>query len=84
MAVISDADRVVVWEDALKNASVLDPFVGLLKADIRAAVDAVDGWVNDNAVSFNRALPLTARTALTVKQKARLLALVITKRFERA
>lgn len=55
---------------------------GITKAEGRAAVDAIDQWVEDNTTSFNNAIPLPARTALTAKQKARLLLRVVERRFE--
>mgnify|MGYP001593683638 FL=1 len=53
----------------------------LNKADLDAAITAVDDWIEANAVSFNLALPLAARTTLTAAQKAELLTLVALKRF---
>lgn len=53
----------------------------LSKADLDEAVAAIDQWVEDNAASYNQALPLAARTALTAGQKAELLLLVLRKRF---
>ena len=52
------------------------------KPDLQAAVDAVDGWLDANAASLNAAIPVAARTTLTVKQKAQLLVYVIRRRFE--
>jgi len=49
---------------------------------LQAAVDAVDGWLDANAASLNAAIPVEARTTLTVKQKAQLLVYVIRRRFE--
>jgi len=46
-------------------------------ADLRAAVDAVDGWAVSNAASFNAAIPQPARGAMTTPQKVRMLSLVI-------
>jgi hypothetical protein len=52
------------------------------KADLRAAVDAVDAWCETNAASLNTAIPQPARTQLTTKQKAWLLLHVVRKRLE--
>lgn len=54
----------------------------VLKADIKAAFDAVDDWVVANATAFNNALPAAAKTNLTAAQKARLLQLVVAKRYQ--
>ena len=56
--------------------------LAVTKPDIQAAVNAVDQWIEDNAASFNAALPLPARTALNARQKARLLVEVVRRRFE--
>lgn len=52
------------------------------KADLQAAIDAIDTWVDGNAAAFNLALPQPARTALTARQKAWLLTFVVQSRFE--
>lgn len=52
----------------------------LTKADLRAAVNAVDDWADANAVGFNTAIPQPARGAMTSKQKTLLLSYVILKR----
>lgn len=53
---------------------------GITKADLRAAIDAVDDWVDANSSSFNLAIPQPARGALTATQKALLLDYVVRKR----
>jgi hypothetical protein len=55
--------------------------VTITKAQLRAAVDAIDQWVSDNAASFNAAIPQPARGALSAAQKSRLLMMVVAKRF---
>ena len=79
MAVLSDANRRAVWADWMRrNAEA----VGITKADLRTALNDIDQWVDDNASNFNQAISQPARGALTSAQKDRLLALVVTKRFE--
>ena len=56
--------------------------VPLSKAELLAAIDAVDDWVNDNTVAFNNALSIAAKTNLTTKQKAKLLRVVLKRRWE--
>lgn len=53
---------------------------GLTKADLKAAVDAVDGWLDTVATSYNNAIPQPARAALSNDQKALLLSYVARKR----
>jgi hypothetical protein len=51
------------------------------KPDLRAAINDIDAWIDTNASAFNTAISQPARSALTSKQKAALLMLVVTKRF---
>ena len=53
----------------------------LTKPQLDAAIAAIDDWIEANAASFNAALPLPARTALTAAQKAELFFLVARRRF---
>lgn len=79
MAVLSDADRATVWGDLMRLSSV--GVLALTKADLRAAVNAADTWVSDNAAAYNTALPQPARGALTAPQKALLLQVVVERRY---
>lgn len=55
--------------------------VGITKLELRAAVDALDDFLETNASAINTAIPQPARSSLTVSQKARLLAYVTLRRF---
>ena len=81
MAVLNDQDRFDVWADYMRQN---DEVATVNKPDLRAAVNAIDAWVDANAASFNQAIPQPARSALTARQKAWLLTLVIRKRFDRS
>lgn len=78
MAVLSNADRESVWAQTMRQVACS----GVLKAELRAAIDAIDNWVDANATAFNTAIPQPARSALTSKQKAALLMYVVSRRFE--
>ena len=80
MAVLQDADRIAVWLQFMRENRA-EITGALTKAELRAAVDAADQWVSDNASSFNTALPVAARTALNASQKAAILMFVVAKRF---
>jgi len=56
--------------------------ISITKADLRAAVNAVDDWINTNAAAYNTAIPQPARGALTASQKAELLSAVALRKFE--
>jgi len=82
MAVLPDATRKRIWARLMAAVSEAREPVALTKTELRAAVEAVDGWVDDNAAAYNVALPTAARTGLTANQKARLLLAVAAARFE--
>lgn len=82
MAVLPDEDRADISADFMRrNADDKTYLAGVLKGDIRAAINAADDWVNANAAAFNNALPTAAKNNLTAAQKARLLMFVVEKRF---
>jgi hypothetical protein len=73
MAVLSNGDRQIVTNRLMlwlsENRITLTAH---LKADVRAAVDATDTWQDDNASSFNNALPTATKNNATASQKARI------------
>lgn len=80
MAVMTAGDRQACCAQFIRERapSLLS---GLTKPDLRAAVEAIDQWVSDNALTLNLAFPQPARANLTAVQKAELLMFVVTKRF---
>lgn len=79
MAVLSDNDRAEVWAQWMRDNT--DTVGAMTKADLRAAADALDDFLNTNAAAINSAIPQPARGVLTAPQKARLLMLVIQMRY---
>jgi hypothetical protein len=79
MAALSIPDRVAAQSAAMAGGGWTAP---ITKADLLLAVNAIDDWVEANSAAFNTAIPQPARTQLTTKQKARLLMLVVSRRFE--
>jgi len=79
---LTNDDRRALWAEFMKVASSAHEPLALSKADLRAAVDAIDGWIDANAASFNAAIPLPARTALTMRQKLRLFVAILKRRWE--
>ena len=82
MAILTSADRAELRSLFAQEASNVWEVISVSKADLRAAVDAIDQWVEDNQVSFNSTIPLPARTELSAKQKVQLLFYVVRKRWE--
>ena len=81
MAVLADGARLEVWAELMRKWSADGQAVGVTKADLRAAVNAIDDWLNTNAAALNSALPQPARGALTTAQKAILLTYVVQRRY---
>lgn len=82
MAQLTDSERQQLFNQFTSEASSIWEQLPLVKADLRATVDAIDDWVENNVASFNLAIPEPARTALTTKQKIKLLFMVIKRRWE--
>lgn len=82
MAVLPDGDRAQLHAEVMRAWSAGHEAVSITKPELRAAVDAIDNWVDANAASFNTAIPQPARGALTARQKALLLEYVVRRRFE--
>jgi hypothetical protein len=53
---------------------------GFTKAQLRAAVDATDAWIDANAAGFNTALPAAFRTSASAAQKTLLFCFVAMRR----
>lgn len=81
MAVLIDADRAEIAAEFGRAISADHESCAALKADVRAAVNALDQFLNDNAAAVNSAIPQPARANLTTAQKARILMFVIQRRY---
>jgi hypothetical protein len=81
MAVLSDPDRLTCWAELMRELSAGGETVSLTKADLRAALNATDAWIDSNAASYNTALPQPARNVLTAAQKTRLFMRVAARRY---
>lgn len=83
MPILDNTQREEVWRDLMRQAfrDLFPP--NILKAGLRAAVDAADDWVETNAASFNTALPQPFRGAASVDQKIALLQFVPLRRYNR-
>ena len=78
MAVLSDVERTAAWVDAMQSSYGIG---SVTKPDLRLAVNAIDDFLETNAGAINTAIPQPARSALTTKQKAVLLMLIVARRY---
>jgi len=76
MAVLDAPNRFQVFAHVLRNLA----WAGLIKADVSAAVNATDDWIEANQTAFNAALPLPFRTTATTVQKTIVFAYVALRR----
>ena len=84
MAVLTDEIHLKIWRGLMRYWSNSRTPVPIVKADLRAAINAADNWADDNAAEYNNALPPPAKTVLSAEQKAAILATVILARFNPA
>lgn len=80
MAVLTDPQRITLHAEIMSALSANREPMPILKAAVRAAVDAADDWANSNAGSYNTALPAAFKNNATIDQKSRLLEMVIVRR----
>jgi len=69
-------DRARVARGLMRYWSRFWTVIAISKAELLAAVGATDDWVEDNAASYNAALPQAARSNLSLGQKTLLLCVV--------
>lgn len=82
MAVLDEANRVAVWESHMRDPDLCaETFGTMSKTDLRAAVDALDDYLETNKTAINNALPAAAKAGMTTKQKAKLLMWVVRQRY---
>jgi hypothetical protein len=52
----------------------------MTKANVQAAINATDSWIDTNAAAFNSALPAAAQSGLSATEKVILFCFVASKR----
>jgi hypothetical protein len=82
MTIMSDPNRAECLREYQADLSIVrDQTNGVLKADIQAALNALDQYFSDNGAAINTTIPQPARSSLTTTQKALLAMHVIRKRY---
>lgn len=79
MAVLTPEERAEVHAEYIRNES--ETFGAVTKADLLAAVNALDAYFDGAASAINTAIPQPARGVLTVEQKSRLVRYVLRRRY---
>jgi len=80
MPALSEANRELIYEEIiLKNRD--GEVDSLTRADLRAAIDAIDDWILANQAAFNTAIPQPARGVLTARQKALIFSFILRRRW---
>ncbi len=80
MAALPDADRIEITAKLQRLAQWAALPCSITKAQLKAAIDATDDWIDANQASFNSALPTAARNNLDLTQKTLLFCYVAMKR----
>lgn len=82
MAALSTQDRIDCGAGWQRDISAAREVLGAVtKADIQAAIAAIDDFLVTNANAINNAFPVATRTGLTTSQKARIVSYVMLKRY---
>lgn len=76
MATLPTEDRIKVWRGLMRWWSKDRERVGITKAQLQAAVNSTDEWIDSSQASYNTSLPTAARTNLTTTQKTLLFCVV--------
>jgi hypothetical protein len=79
MAVLPDNERLALWAEFMRQNTA--PYGTMTKADLRAAVNALDDFLETNAAAINSTIPQPARGQMTTQQKALLLQFVVARRY---
>lgn len=77
MAAMDETNRKRAWLRWMRDNRETCAFT---KADLRAALDACDDWIDANQASFNSALPQPFRSQATATQKTLLFCYVAMRR----
>lgn len=83
MAVLNGSDRTGIWAELMRQLGQYGS-VSINRVELKAAVDALDDFLEANSAAINQAIPQPARGALNGSQKAFIVSAVARRRAERA
>lgn len=69
MALLTTPERLAVWAEMQRQISKMREPISITRPQGLEFIDAVDQWMEDNAASFNSAIPQPQRSNLTATQK---------------
>lgn len=81
MAVLSNSERADAAAEMQRDESRERQTIAGLKSEVRDLINAMDDYLDTNAIAMNQAIPQPARGNFTARQKARALIYVVNKRF---
>ena len=79
MAVLSETERFEVWAQYMRDNIIANATI--TKPELRAAVDAIDDFLQNNANLINNQFPQPAKAELTAAEKAAIVMYVTAKRY---
>ena len=83
MALLSEADKDVIFKELEDNLSAENEPVSFGRPDGRLAIDNIDQWIEDKMAEFNNLFPTEVKTSLSTEWKLRVFKIVISKKFQR-
>lgn len=81
MAILPEENRLKIWRGLMRYWSSTGEEAPFTKANLKDAIDAIDLFMDNNALTINNAFPQPFRSNATVEQKAVLLSGVVAMRY---
>ena len=79
---LTEPDRDALTDLFVDDLNTTRRPTSLSRAELRAAIAAIDAWVDANQASFVAAIPQPARSATSVQEKVQMMFFVLRRRYE--
>ena len=82
---LTNEQRKQLWGQFMDDLSAIPAVIGdstINKHELRDVVNAIDSWIDNNASSFNNALPAPGKAQLSGKQKYCLFKMILILKYE--